>query len=160
MTIGERIKYLRKKTAMTQSDIAKKLNIATQTVFKYEKDIVTSIPMENIEKLAQLFDVTPAYIMGWETETDGESTAPPKNNEPLASEKPASFVMPEDRQTAFCVCEGEKPRFIYHSNPNSIVAPPPLKKQLMDECAYLSEEGVAAVLEFSRYLISTGKYKP
>ena len=39
MTIGERIKYLRKKNSMTQTDIAKKLNIATQTVFKYEKNI-------------------------------------------------------------------------------------------------------------------------
>ena len=70
MTIGERIKFLRKKNAMTQTDIAKKLNIATQTVFKYEKNIVTSIPMENIQKLSEIFGVTPAYIMGWETETD------------------------------------------------------------------------------------------
>ena len=68
MTIGERIKFLRKKNAMTQTDIAKKLNIATQTVFKYEKNIVTSIPMENIQKLSEIFGVTPAYIMGWETE--------------------------------------------------------------------------------------------
>lgn len=70
MTIGERIRYLRKKNSMTQTDIAKKLDIATQTVFKYEKNIVTGIPMENIEKLAELFDVTPAYLMGWETEAE------------------------------------------------------------------------------------------
>ena len=70
MTIGERIKFLRKKNGMTQTDIAKKLDIATQTVYKYEKNIVTSIPMENIQKLSEIFGVTPAYIMGWETETD------------------------------------------------------------------------------------------
>ena len=79
MTIGERIKYLRKKNSMTQIDIAKKLNIATQTVFKYEKNIVTSIPMENIEKLAELFDVTPAYLMGWENESTSKANLPTPN---------------------------------------------------------------------------------
>ncbi len=81
MTIGERIKYLRKKNGMTQTDIAKKLNIATQTVFKYEKNIVTSIPMENIEKLAELFDVTPAYIMGWDTTDSNLKLYPPTVSE-------------------------------------------------------------------------------
>lgn len=81
MTIGERIRYLRKKNAMTQTDIAKKLNIATQTVFKYEKNIVTSIPMDNIEKLAELFDVTPAYLMGWEDTENQQTMLPPQITE-------------------------------------------------------------------------------
>lgn len=96
MTIGERIKYLRKKNAMTQTDIAKKLNIATQTVFKYEKNIVTSIPMENIEKLAELFDVTPAYIMGWDTTDSNLKLYPPTVSEdyvtyPVIGEIAAGF---------------------------------------------------------------------
>lgn len=74
MTIGERIKYLRKKNGMTQTDIAKRLGIATQTVYKYEKNIVTSIPMENIEKLAEIFGVPPTYIMGW-SQTEDETSS-------------------------------------------------------------------------------------
>lgn len=66
MTIGEKIKFLREKNNMTQTDVAKQIGIATQTIFKYEKNIVTNIPLDNIEKLAKIFDVTPSYIMGWE----------------------------------------------------------------------------------------------
>ncbi|MBQ3021915.1 MAG: helix-turn-helix domain-containing protein [Clostridia bacterium] len=65
MTIGDRIKYLREKSGLTQTDIAEKLGIATQTIFKYEKNIVTNIPIGNIEKLANIFDVSPSYLMGW-----------------------------------------------------------------------------------------------
>lgn len=85
MTIGERIKFLRDKNGMTQADIAKKLKIATQSVFKYEKNIVTNIPMENIEKLAEIFGVTPAYIMGWEDNPDTEplTTLPRQTGEHL-----------------------------------------------------------------------------
>lgn len=65
MTIGERIKLLREENDMTQSDVAEYLGIATQTVFKYEKNIVTNIPLDNVEKLSVLFNVTPSYITGW-----------------------------------------------------------------------------------------------
>lgn len=66
MTKGERIKRLREEHHMTQTDLAKKLGIATQTVFKYEKNIVTNIPLLTVEKIAEIFDVTPAYITGWD----------------------------------------------------------------------------------------------
>jgi len=74
VTIGEKIKTLRKEKNMTQTDVAKQIGIATQTIFKYEKNIVTNIPLDNIEKLANLFNVSPAYLMGWgdEPATDYE----------------------------------------------------------------------------------------
>jgi len=66
MTIGDRIRRLREQNNMTQSEVAKIVGIATQTIFKYEKNIVTNIPLDNIEKLSQALHVTPAYLMGWE----------------------------------------------------------------------------------------------
>ena len=85
MTIGEKIKTLRKEQNMTQTDVAKQIGIATQTIFKYEKNIVTNIPLDNIEKLANLFNVSPGYLMGWNDETTGEKekhteTDAPKEN--------------------------------------------------------------------------------
>lgn len=74
MTIGERIKDLRERNNMSKTDIAIKLGIAPQSVFKYEKNIVTNIPMENIEKLAEIFDVSPCYIMGWEDSNEASSS--------------------------------------------------------------------------------------
>ena len=65
MTIGERIKYLRTQSGMSQVELAEKLNTTPQAVYKYEKEIVTNIPMDKIELLGNVFNVPPSYIMGW-----------------------------------------------------------------------------------------------
>ena len=65
MTIGQRIKQLREKANLTQEAVSKRIGVATQTIFKYEKEIVTNIPLENVEKLAEVFGVSPASLMGW-----------------------------------------------------------------------------------------------
>lgn len=70
MPIGEKIKQLREEHSMTQSDVAKNIGVAIQTIFKYERNIVTNIPLETVEKLATLFGVSPAYLMGWEDEDE------------------------------------------------------------------------------------------
>lgn len=68
MTIGKRIKKLREENKLTQEDVAKKIGVAIQTIFKYENEIVTNIPLDKIEKLAEALHTTPAYLMGWESE--------------------------------------------------------------------------------------------
>lgn len=65
MTIGERIKAYRLRKNLTQAELAEKLNVAKQTVFKYETGIVTNIPSDKIELMSQIFGVTPAELMGW-----------------------------------------------------------------------------------------------
>lgn len=66
-TKGERIRQLREAKGLTQEMLAAKLNIAKQSIGKYEKNIVTNIPSDRIEALAVALDSTPEYIMGWET---------------------------------------------------------------------------------------------
>ena len=66
LTKGARIKKLRQRDNFTLDEIADKLGTSRQTIFKYENDIVTNIPSDKIEQLALIFNVTPAYIMGWE----------------------------------------------------------------------------------------------
>jgi len=66
MTKGERIKKLRKDKKLTLDDLAEQLNTTRQTIFKYESDIITNIPSDKIEMMAKIFNVSPAYIMGWE----------------------------------------------------------------------------------------------
>lgn len=68
MTIGERIKKLRLENKYTLDEIAEKLGTSRQTIFKYENNIVTNIPSDKIEKLALIFNVSPAFIMGWEND--------------------------------------------------------------------------------------------
>lgn len=66
MTIGQRIKKLRETLDLTQEAVAKQVGCATQTIFKYENEIVTNIPLDKIEKIATALQTTPAYLMGWE----------------------------------------------------------------------------------------------
>lgn len=73
MTIGERIKMLREQHDISQIDLAKKLKTTKQTIYKYENNIVTNIPLNRIERIADIFNVHPAYIMGWIDEENPET---------------------------------------------------------------------------------------
>ncbi len=66
MAIGEKIRKLRKNCGLTQDELAFRLNTTKQTIHKYENNIITNIPSDKIEKMASIFGVSPAYIMGWE----------------------------------------------------------------------------------------------
>lgn len=68
MTVGDRIRKLRENRDMTQVELADKIDASKQTVYKYENNVVTNIPSDTIEKIAKVFNVSEAYLMGWETE--------------------------------------------------------------------------------------------
>ena len=76
MTKGEKIKSLRISHGFTQDELAKRLNTTKQTVYKYENDIITNIPLDKIEIMAEMFSVTPASITGWEDSDSNESISP------------------------------------------------------------------------------------
>lgn len=69
MTVGQKIRLERKRKNLSQEQVAKAINTTKQAVYKYEQGIVTNIPADKIAKLSSLFGVTPAYLMGWDTET-------------------------------------------------------------------------------------------
>ena len=66
VTIGKRMKEARERLHLTQEDIAKKVGVAIQTIYKYENEIVTNIPLDKLEKIADALNLEPAYLMGWE----------------------------------------------------------------------------------------------
>ena len=66
MTKGERIKHLREKKGMSQVSLADKINVSKQTLYKYENDIITNIPSDKVEAIAEATGSTPSYIMGWD----------------------------------------------------------------------------------------------
>lgn len=68
MKIGHILKEERLRNNLSQEEVAKAIGSTKQAVYKYEAGIVTNIPMDKIAKMAQLFSVTPAYLMGWEAE--------------------------------------------------------------------------------------------
>ena len=66
MSAGSKIKELRERIGMTQVQLADKIDVSKQTLYKYENDIITNIPSDKIEAIAKVCGVTPSYIMGWE----------------------------------------------------------------------------------------------
>ena len=67
MDKGILLKQLREQKGMGQTEAARYLGISKQTLYKYENDIVTNIPSDVIERIAALYETSPAVIMGWET---------------------------------------------------------------------------------------------
>ena len=66
MEKGDRIRKLRIEKGITQEEMAKRLNTTKQTISKYEKSIVTNIPSDRLEEMAEILGTTPGYILGWE----------------------------------------------------------------------------------------------
>lgn len=62
---GERIRACRKERKMTLEEVALHLGIQKQAVYKYEKGLIKNIPLDNMKKLGELFDVRPEYLAGW-----------------------------------------------------------------------------------------------
>lgn len=68
VSIGNRIREQRKLLGFSQTELAKKVRISKQTLYKYEKNIITNIPSDKIEEIAKILEVSEAYLMGWEEE--------------------------------------------------------------------------------------------
>lgn len=67
MTIGNRIKQIRENTLrISQTELAEKIGVSKQTLYKYENDIITNIPSDKIEAIARLAGLSPSYLMGWD----------------------------------------------------------------------------------------------
>lgn len=63
----ERIQQLRKEHGYTLSVIAEYLGTTEATAQRYESGKgIKAVPYEAIEKYANLFGVSPSYIMGWD----------------------------------------------------------------------------------------------
>ena len=65
---GNRIRELRLRNHLTLEDVAKHLSVGKQAIYKYEQGTVTNIPLENLEKMAELFNTTPQYLAGWSSD--------------------------------------------------------------------------------------------
>lgn len=87
MTIGDRIKKQRTLLGISQTELAEKVNISKQRLYKYETNIVTNIPSNKIEEIAKALNVSPAYLMGWDDE-DYEQTI----NDKIADAEYEQFI--------------------------------------------------------------------
>lgn len=64
VTIGEKIKELRKQKKLTQEDLAKLLGLNRTTISKWERPGGSEPDIATIKKLADIFGVTTDYLLG------------------------------------------------------------------------------------------------
>lgn len=79
-TIGNRIRNRRLELGLSVDDLACKLGKNRATVYRYESDEIENFPVSVIKPLADILDVSPAYLMGW-TETPITENNPTENDE-------------------------------------------------------------------------------
>ena len=63
---AERIKALLRSSNLSYQDLEKLTNIKKSSLQRYASGKTQKIPMDAIEKLSAAFDVSPAYLMGWD----------------------------------------------------------------------------------------------
>lgn len=73
--MAHRIKSLRKERGLTLLQVAEKLGVTESTVQRYESGNIKNLKYETMVELAELFDVAPAYLMGWTSEEEDTTQA-------------------------------------------------------------------------------------
>ena len=79
-TIGSRIKQRREQIGLSMQDVADQLDVNRSSVMRWENGETNKIKLPIVEKLAQILQTSPDYLMGYNDEVD-------------ASVKPAFLVM-------------------------------------------------------------------
>lgn len=66
MNIGERIKNKRLESNLTLEELGKRAKVSRATIQRYECGVISNIPSDRIELLAEALNTTPAFLLGWE----------------------------------------------------------------------------------------------
>ena len=73
MNIGKRIQARRKELNISVDELAKRLNKNRTTIYRYEKGDIENLPMDALKPLADALKTSPAYLMGWEGESNRDA---------------------------------------------------------------------------------------
>ena len=109
-TVGERILKRRKTLGLTQEELAMRMGYKSKSTINKIEMGINDIPQSKILKFAEVLMTTPAYLMGWDIESDQTANlqlfAEPQKNppeEPKLSEGERMLVelfrqVPKDQQ--------------------------------------------------------------
>ena len=77
MNLGQLIRQKRKQKHLTQTDVAKHIGVSTNTVSKYERNIIENMGRDKILALSKLLDIpTVSFIEAIEDKTNFEQVTP------------------------------------------------------------------------------------
>ena len=67
--IVHRIKNRREELNMSYQTLSEKVGISKSTLQRYETGYIKNMPVDKLEDVASALNVSPAYLMGWESPT-------------------------------------------------------------------------------------------
>lgn len=67
-TFGERMKRIREEKNLTLEEVAFNIGLSKGTVSRYENGEIDNIPLNRVEDIAKLFNVSPEWLIGWSEE--------------------------------------------------------------------------------------------
>lgn len=65
--MSNRIRTLRVSSGLTQAALGEMLGVKKAAIQKYESGSIVNLKTQTIERLAEIFKVSPAHVMGWDT---------------------------------------------------------------------------------------------
>ena len=74
---AQRLKSRRKELRMTLEDVGNALGVTRVAVSRWENGLINNINIEKIEKIAEVLQCTPSYLMGWTDSIEGDSKTVP-----------------------------------------------------------------------------------
>lgn len=72
MTTGERIKQRRKQLGLSCEQLADRFGVSASTMYRYENGYIEKLPVQILAQIAKELGTTPAWLMGWDDETEPE----------------------------------------------------------------------------------------
>lgn len=82
MTVGERIKQKRENINMSQEELARRMGYKDRSsISKIEKESDKNLSLETIQKIADILNCSPLFLMGWSEEEHYETKLSPQEEE-------------------------------------------------------------------------------
>ena len=93
MTTGEKIKLLRERNNYTLEELGKKIGVGKSTVRKWETGMIANMRRDNIAKLAEVFGVSPTYLISDDfKDSSTNNDEEPKNTYSMLSDEDKSVL--------------------------------------------------------------------
>ena len=92
MTIGAKIKEIRKRKKISVESLAKQIGVSKTTIYRYEDSTIEKIPVQIIDKLCITLGVTLAELTGNEIDNKNVSQLPSFFDNPQDAMESVSYT--------------------------------------------------------------------
>lgn len=147
MTVGDRIRKLRQQKKITQTELAEKVNTTKQNIYKYETGIISNIPYDKLELIAEALGTSPQHLLGWddmEAQIDKYNSTDPDLIEKYNGDLDAAYAeqqrIDQANTGSFLECLSNK------------------DKELLNDYLKLNELGKDKAIDYVKDLASVEKY--